>query len=150
MLFRSAVLGVDTGKRLPVVRSNIVRFGDWKKAHPDTQVLSQNTGTSRDYGRDPYGNYYTSESVSFGATFSDTRLHPKALVHGVEIDGQYKAYHDDALAGTVNDSFAGKDIVVTKTNIGEITFTSNGVPLPSIPGFWFSWLAVHPETGLYK
>jgi len=145
-----AVLGVHTGKKLPIVRSDVVRFGDWKKAHPDTKVLSEDTGVARSYGRDPYGDYYTSESVSFGATFKDTRLHPKALVHGIEIDGEFKAYHDDALSGTIRDTFAGVAIVITKTNSGEITFTADGEPLASIPGFWFSWLAVHPETELFK
>ncbi len=144
-----AVVGVHTGKKLSIVRSDVVRWGDWKKAHPDTKVLSRETGTSRDYGRDPYGDYYTSESVSFGAAFSDTRLHPKTLVHGIEIDGAYKAYADSALSGTITDTFAEKRIVVTKTVSGEITFTADGEPLSSIPGFWFSWFAVHPETELY-
>lgn len=145
-----AVLGVHTGKRLSVIRSDIIRFGDWKKAHPDTQVLSEDTGTIRSYGRDPYGDYYTSESVSFGASFNDTRLHPKALVHGIEIGGKHKAYHDDALTGTITDTFAGKSIVITKTDAGELRFTAGGEPLASIPGFWFSWLAVHSETELFK
>ncbi len=148
-----AVLGIHTGQKLAVVRSDVVRWGDWKRAHPDTNVLSQDTGTARDYGRDPYGDYYTSESVSFGATFNDTRLHPKALVHGIEINGQYKAYHDEAIktmTGTLKDTFAGKEIVITRTDSGEIRFTSDGEPLTSIPGFWFSWLAVHPKTELFK
>lgn len=145
-----AVLGVHTGKKLTVVRSDVVRFGDWKKAHPDTKVLSQDTGAIRSYGRDPYGDYYTSESVSFGASFSDTRLHPKALVHGIEIGGKHKAYHDDVLKGTVADTFAGKSIVVTRTDTGELRFTADGEPLASVPGFWFSWLAVHPKTELFK
>ena len=145
-----AVLGVHTGKKLSIVRSDVVRFGDWKQAHPDTKVLSQDTGALRDYGRDPYGDYYTSESVSFGATFNDTRLHPKALVHGIEIDGQYKAYSDETLSGTITDTFAGKEVSVTKDGSGQITFTADGEPLASIPGFWFSWLAVHPETELFK
>ena len=145
-----AVVGVHTGKKLSVVRSNVVRWGEWSKAHPDTLALSRDTGTSRDYGRDPYGDYYASESVSFGAAFSDTRLHPKALVHGIEIDGTYKAYADSALSGTITDKFAEKNIVVTKSASSEITFTADGEPLPSIPGFWFSWLAVHPETELHQ
>ena len=145
-----AVLGVHTGKKLPIVRSDVVRFGVWREAHPKTKVLSQDTGTARDYGRDPYGDYYTSESVSFGATFNDTRLHPKAMVHGIEIDGQYKAYHDDELSGSITDKFAGKTIVVTKNASGELHFTVDGQPLASIPGFWFSWLAVHPGTELFK
>jgi hypothetical protein len=144
-----AVLGVHTGKKLTVVRSDVVRFGDWKTAHPDTKVLSLDTGEPRDYGRDPYGEYYTNESVSFGAQFNDTRLHPKALVHGIEIGGEYKAYHDDALSGTITDTFVGKQIVISRNTAGELFFEANGAPLPSIPGFWFSWLAVHPGTFLY-
>ena len=146
-----AVLGVHTGKKLTIVRSDVVRFGDWKRAHPNTKVLSQDTGAVRSYGRDPYGDYYTSESVSFGATFTDTRLHPKALVHGIEIDGQNKAYHDDALnIGNTTDTFVGKNIAITKTDLGEIRFTADGKLLASIPSFWFSWLVVHPETELFK
>lgn len=145
-----AVLGVHTGKKLSIVRSDVARFGDWREAHSDTKVLSQDTGAIRSYGRDPYGDYYTSESVSFGASFSDTRLHPKALVHGIEIGGKHKAYHDDALTGTVTDTFVGKNIVITRTNTGELRFTADSEPLASIQGFWFSWLAVHPETELFK
>lgn len=145
-----AVLGVHTGKKLSIVRSDVARFGDWREAHSDTKVLSQDTGAIRSYGGDPYGDYYTSESVSFGASFNDTRLHPKALVHGIEIGGKNKAYHDDALTGTVTDTFAGKTVVITRTNTGELRFTADSEPLASIPGFWFSWLAVHSETELFK
>jgi len=145
-----AVVGPNTGEKLTIVRSDVVRWSDWKTAHPGTSVLSQDTGAVRNYGRDPYGDYYTSESVSFGATFTDTRLHPKALVHGIEINGQYKAYHDEAVSGTVTDTFAEHDIVITKTDSGAIAFTADGEALPSIPGFWFSWLAVHPDTELYR
>ena len=145
-----AVVGTHTGNRLPIVRSDVVRWGEWKEANPDTVVLSQDTGASRNYARDPYGDYYTNESVSFGATFNDDRLHPKDLVHGIEIDGQHKAYYDGALVGTVNDTFAGKAIEIVRTDSNQLTFAADGEPLSTIPGFWFSWLAVHPETELFK
>lgn len=146
------VVGVHTGKKLAVLPSDIIRFGDWKKLHPDTRVLSSDTGTLRDYGRDPYGDYYTSESVSFGANFRDTRLHPKTLVHGIELDGSYKAYAEGVLkeSGEIEDTFAGKTIRATRTDLGNIRFEADGTPITSIPSFWFSWLAVHPETELYK
>lgn len=146
-----AVVGPHTGQELSVVRSDIVRFGDWKENHPDTQVLSRDTGSSRSYDRDPYRGYYTSDSVSFGASFDDDRLHPKELVHGIEIDGQFKAYHDEALSvGTTTDEFADQKIVVTRSEAGEVSFTADGEPVSSIPGFWFSWVAVHPDTKLYQ
>lgn len=146
-----AVLGVNTGEKLTIMPSDIVRWSDWKKLHPDTKVLSADTGTARDYGRDPYGDYYTSESVSFGASFSDTRLHPKALVAGIEINGKYKAYSIEALnVGETRDTFEGKDVVVNKDSAGRITVSALGERVPHIPSFWFSWLAVHPETELFK
>lgn len=148
-----AVVGIHTGAKLTIVPSDITRWSDWKKAHPETTVLSTDTGASRNYGRDPYGDYYTSESVSFGATFRDTRLHPKALVHGIELKGKFKAYSDEALkaaGGEIKDSFAGAAIRAIPTNGGGVRFEAEGKPLPSIPGFWFSWIAVHPETELYQ
>lgn len=146
-----AVLGPNTGERLEIVRSDTVSWGDWKKLHPSTLVLSQDTGALRSYGADPYGDYYTNESVSFGATFNDDRLHPKSFVLGIEIDGRYKAYHREALpTGETVDTFAGKEIAITKNDAGAIRMTANGAELPYIGGFWFSWLAVHPETELFK
>lgn len=147
----TAVVGTHTGEKLSIIPSDIVRWEDWKTLHPDTKALSEDTGAARDYGRDPYGNYYTSESVSFGAQFSDDRLHPKAMVAGIEIAGAHKAYHIDALAvGQTVDSFAGTDIVVTKDMAGRISISGSGKRIPHIPGFWFSWLAAHPNTELYK
>lgn len=145
-----AVLGVHTGKKLSVVRSDVVRWGDWRKENPNTRALSQDTGALRSYGLDPYGDYYTSESVSFGATFNDSRLHPKALVHGIEINGKYKTYADESIKGGETDVFAGKNVSITRTEAGGVRFTADGEPLVSIPSFWFSWLAVHPETELFK
>lgn len=146
-----AVVGAHTGDRLPIVRSSTVRFGDWVKEHPNTKVLSRDTGTVRLYGQDPYGDYYTSESVSFGATFRDERLHPKAFVLGVELDGSFKAYHKDALPeGEITDTVNRKEIVIRKNSIGEVEMEVDGVELPYTGSFWFSWLAVHEDTELYK
>jgi len=39
-------------KTFPMVETT---WRSWKKEHPDTLVLSLNTGYSRDYNRDPYG-----------------------------------------------------------------------------------------------
>ncbi|QSH39116.1 DUF3179 domain-containing protein [Candidatus Kaiserbacteria bacterium] len=144
-----AVTGVHTGKRLTIVPSDTVKFGDWKKQYPETQVLSKDTGAIRIYGRDPYGDYYTNRDVSFGATFSDARLHPKEYVLGVEHEGNFKAYVADSLpVGVTTDTFAGETITITKSEIGEVRMNIGDTPFSYIGGFWFSWLAVHPETEL--
>jgi len=148
-----AVLGEFTGTKLSIVPSDVVRYGEWKGLHTDTEVLSRDTGTTRIYGSDPYDGYYTSESVSFGATFNDKRLHPKEFVLGVEVNGLFKAYQKDKLpVGTTEDSFAGKTLNIQKNTAGVVNITdkNTGSEVPIIGGFWFSWLAVHPETQLYK
>jgi len=142
-----AVKGRHTGERLTIYPSDTVKFSEWVEAHPDTQVLSQDTGTARAYGTDPYEGYYTSTEVSFGATFDDERAHPKTYVLGVEYDGNFKAYVSDSIkVGETTDQFAGKSVTITKTQAGEVRMQLDGEPLPFIGGFWFSWLAVHPET----
>ena len=144
-----AVLGELTGTRLSIVPSDTVRYGDWVRNNPNTRVLSRNTGTTRTFGFDPYGDYYTNTNVSFGASFTDNRLHPKAFVLGVERDGNFKAYHKDAIPeGSTTDTFAGETIAIER-NGDMIRLTVAGEPLPFIGGFWFSWVAVHPETELF-
>jgi hypothetical protein len=146
-----AVSGPNTGEKLKIITSDIVRWGDWKKVYPNAKVLSTDTGTGRNYSQDPYGDYYTSQSVSFGASFNDNRLHPKALVIGIEINGKQKAYHVEVLPkGETVDNFIGKEIVINKDSLGRVRISANGEEIPTVWGFWFSWLAVHPDTELFK
>ena len=62
-------------KVLPVV---ITSWNDWLTAHPDTTVLSLDTGFDRDYrpGR-PYGQYFASPELMFPVVVRDRRLDPK-------------------------------------------------------------------------
>lgn len=145
-----AVLGINTGERLNVIPSDTSRYEDWKKAHPNTKILSRSTGVVRDYGRDPYGDYYTSEAQYFATSHSSDELHPKAFVLGVELNGQYKAYDVTAIPeGESTDTFAGETITLRKNDLGVRLFIEEK-EVPYISGFWFSWVAVHPETEVYK
>ncbi len=149
----TAVVGPRSGQKLKIVRSDTVRFGDWKKEYPNTKILSKETGVLRAYGTDPYGSYYESEDVSFGANFSDGRLHPKEFVLGIEVKGEFKAYPLGELnVGVTVDSFAGSEILIEKSSIDEVVIKdkNTGEHVPHIGSFWFAWLAVHPTTELYK
>ncbi|MBI4160268.1 DUF3179 domain-containing protein, partial [Candidatus Wolfebacteria bacterium] len=50
-----AIVGEMTGTQLKVLPSDQIRFGDWRKFHPSGEVLSRDTGATRFYGQDPYG-----------------------------------------------------------------------------------------------
>ncbi len=60
-----AVVGEQTGTKLKVLPFDQMRFGKWKEQYPDGEVLSRDTGATRFYGHDPYGNYYTTPGVFF-------------------------------------------------------------------------------------
>ena len=151
-LLGEGIVGEFTGKKLKVLPSDTIKYGDWKSKYKDTKVLSRDTGAIRAYGVDPYGDYYTDSSVSFGATFNDDRLHPKEIVLGIEIKGKYKAYKKDALViGDTSDIFNGVSLLITKDEVGQVRIVKKetGEEVPITAGFWFAWLAVHPNTELY-
>lgn len=111
-----AIVGELAGAKLDRVPIDTLEWGAWKKLHPNTLVLSPDTGFRRTYGQDPYGDYYSSRSVFFPIDNEDSRLHPKAVVYGVESIGAAKAYPDSELAKViiVNDVVGGTPLLATR------------------------------------
>lgn len=88
-----ALVGDLTGKTLTQLPAQIVSFEQFAKAFPDGKILSQTTGYSRDYGRNPYVGYDDINQKPFlfrGKT--DERLRPMEKVITVRIDNAFKAY----------------------------------------------------------
>ena len=70
-------------------------WGEWKKIHPDTKVLSLNTGHRRDYGEGvAYHDYFATDRLMFNVPKLDERLKNKEEVLIIRIDG----YKEDPLA----------------------------------------------------
>ncbi len=69
----------------PVIWTTWERFRD---VYPDGEVLTERTGFSRDYDRDPYGSYnpregyYADEGTMFNTMTDDDRHHPKDVFIG--------------------------------------------------------------------
>ena len=72
---------VDKGitlERLSVVTTT---WNEWRRRHPDTTVLSLNTGHNRDYGEGvAYDDYFSNDRLMFHTPFNDTRLKNKQEV----------------------------------------------------------------------
>ena len=153
-----AIVGEMTGTRFKILPSDIARFGDWKRQNPDGEVLSRDTGAIRFYGRDPYGDYYTTPGVYFPVSNTDNRLEEKDLILGIVIGDKAKAYFPDAVkgAGTVKDTFAGKNIVLEYDKDLDVVRIYEKKPdgtrerINPITSFWFAWAAAHPDTELLK
>ena len=69
---------------LPVVQST---WEAWKSLHPDTTVVTFNTGHDRNYRRNPYGAYNNNNAIWFPQSFIDPRRPLKENVLGI-VEGE--------------------------------------------------------------
>ncbi len=130
----TAVVGELTGQRLEFYPSELMTWGDWKRAYPDSEVLTRSTGYDRDYDNPPYDGYDASPSIWFPVTGVDDRLHAKTRVTGVEVDPEtFGAYPDDAVVehGPINDEIGGVPLLVVANpeagnTVGVFRRDSNG------------------------
>ncbi len=117
-----AIVGELSGMMLEKIPIDTVTWGEWRAKHPDTLVLSRNTGFIRPYGSSPYGDYDSSQEIYFPVDNLDKRLHPKAFVYGIDINGKYKAYPWDEVKNVrvINDEFAGKRLLIVSTETNAV------------------------------
>lgn len=154
-ILSQAVTGPMKGAVLPAVAVTHTTWGDWRNRHPDTLVLSQETGFNRNYQANPYDGYERDSSIMFPVRFRAEGYHPKEQVLGLVLDGKARAYPFVELAkgsGEVSDVLAGKNIYVRYSHNHQSAevFDAEGNTLPGVTLFWFAWHAFHPETGIYR
>ena len=76
-----AIVGELTGTRLRAVASVTLSFEQFRARHPQGRVLSRDTGSTRDYGRNPYEGYdRPDEEPLLLEGDADRRLPPKERV----------------------------------------------------------------------
>jgi hypothetical protein len=151
-----AIVGEQSGVRLDRLPYDVLTYANWKKDHPDGEVLSKRTGQFRNYSTDPYGDYYTSEGVWFRVDNTDDRYHDKAPSWGVIVDNVAKVYLQEELEkgpAQFPDTVGNVPVQVT-FNPDNVTLYIERLDTKEevIPfyGFWFSWVSVHPETEVYQ
>lgn len=77
------VIGPLAGKGIELEFMSVVTtsWGEWKSRHPQTKVLSLNTGHRRDYGEGvAYQQYFSTDELMFSTPFKDRRLKNKQEV----------------------------------------------------------------------
>ncbi len=79
---------VDKGIKLKPRYVVTTTWGQWKERHPDTTVLSLDTGHRRDYGEGvAYRDYFATDELMFTTPFSDKRLKNKDEVFVLRFGG---------------------------------------------------------------
>ena len=147
-----AIVGELTGQTLTAISLDTVVWLDYKNSNPNAKVLSQDTGINRNYGRDPYGNYYENSFLLFPVDNEDDTIHPKTIIFGIEHEGNFKAYKEDDLInlGTIEDTIGETNIIVTRNDAGIVTITADGKELVKERDMRFAWYAFHPTTLLFE
>jgi hypothetical protein len=84
-MLRGARCGPRDGAQLTMVPVLEMLWDGWRSLHPDTRVVSSNTGFGRDYTFYPYGNYDRPENsqLLFPMPAFDTSRPPKERVLGI-------------------------------------------------------------------
>lgn len=151
-----AISGAYKGQTLQQLPAQYTRWQDWLKQHPQTLILSRDTGFRRDYTRSPYGDYDQSAALYFPVDFLSRAYHPKERVLGVELNGQFKAYPFAELAkhgvsGEISDQLAGQSLTITydaAARSGRI-WLKDGKELAVTNSFWFAWYTFHKDGEVF-
>jgi len=153
-LMRKAISGPMRGMQLKMLPLEHTSWKRWRSMHPDTLVLSTDTGYLRDYQADPYAGYAQDKELYFPIANLDPRYHPKQQTLGLEIDGRFKAYpfvELDKAGGRVSDSLAGQALTVSYDRESRSAWVKDGSgrTLATVTTFWFAWMAFHPESKVF-
>lgn len=151
-----AIGGPLKGQELKQVNTQRMALGTWKGLHPETLVLTTNTGYTRNYRTSPYGSYDFESKTYFPVAHTNNTLHNKEWVIGIENKGVYKAYPLKRLAKLrkrqLVDTVGGETFTLTWDKKAEnvVIKDAAGNEIVGLQMFWFAWVAFHPDTGIFK
>ena len=145
----TAVVGDRTGEKLAIYNSQLMTFQDFKKKWPNGQVLSTDTGHSRDYSFYPYRDYNDSEDIFFPISVKDTRLPTKEIMYVVNAYEHSVAFPVKQLSSSIVSIAVGDNKVSANLIDGEVIVKdSSGKILPGYNEMWFSWATQHQKDGV--
>lgn len=99
----SAIDGPMKGSSLRELHTIWTTWSEWRTIHPETRVLTEETGHVRRYGDDPYGGYnpragyYASKETLFPSLVETDREPPKTVVIGARSTSEAIAFNKTTL-----------------------------------------------------
>jgi hypothetical protein len=126
------------------------RWGKWRDRHPDTLVLSAETGFAYDYTEDRYADYRDSTRLFMPVSATDERVHAKTVVFGFDLASGAVAYTESVLEGDdgYRHELNGEEAEITLHDDGSVTLLRGDEIFYPTRLFWFAWYTFHPGTDL--
>ncbi|MGH3864377.1 DUF3179 domain-containing protein [Actinokineospora sp.] len=158
-----AIRGPHKGQRLASVPLVWTSWKAWRTTHPDTLVLSTETGSLRRYGSDPYGSYprrsgyYVEGGPFFPVLATDDRFGAKDIVIGIRAGDATVAVHrelvrrEKSVPVTVGGTrlTAEWDEALETARVTGADNTADGA-VDVLDAMWFAWYAFHPDTEVLR
>ncbi|PJE65197.1 hypothetical protein COU91_03105 [Candidatus Saccharibacteria bacterium CG10_big_fil_rev_8_21_14_0_10_47_8] len=145
-----ALAGRHFGQKLELVKFQLLTVGEIKSKYSNAQIMSENTGHSRDYARNPYSGYEDSDDFFFSPSDTDKRYPSKSIFVVFDVDGTSVAVpwlelkNEQVYDTQVN----GQTIKLSKSD-NELTITkSDGAEIPFYFEMWFSWAVQYQDKGV--
>jgi len=144
------IVGPMTDEHLELVPVSMSRWAKWRERHPDTLVLSTETGFDLDYTKDRYADYRDSTSLFMPVSATDERVHAKTVVFGFDLASGAVAYAGSVLQenGAYRHELNGEDTEITLHDDGSVTMRRGNQTFYPTRLFWFAWYTFHPGTDL--
>lgn len=148
-----AISGPLKGRGLRPLPAVHTTWGEWRFRHPDTLVLSTDTGYRRNYGVDPYAGYRAQR----WRAADHSGLARQDLVIGVRIGDQARAYPFSELArgqvaGQIQDRFGHRRLTIdfdARTGSYRI-HTADPAGVLNTLAYWFAWRSFYPHTQIWR
>lgn len=152
-----AISGPYAGEKIQQLYLEHLTWSEWVEKAPNTKVLSEQQGFTRDYRKDPYRGYENSKQLFFKVARKIPReFHTKERVLGVVINGRSKAYPHIELRkhgrASFVDNVGGERLKILwneKTNT-VLAEKESGEPQVATVAFWFAWYSFYPNTEVFR
>lgn len=144
----------NSGIQLDFANVVTTNWVEWRTLHPDTTVLSLNTGHSRDYGEGvAYSSYFATDKLMFQVSRHDKRLSNKDEVLVLRLPGRPPLAISMAYLRKrpkFETTHSGLSISIDTNRVGATSVTVDGKPFPAHRSFWFAWHTQFPESTLIR
>lgn len=155
------VSGERKGDVLEGLRVFWTTWGRWSDEHPETLVLTDETGYVRNYDRDPYGSYshgsdsdpaagyYVDDDVLYPLMNEAGKFGPKEVFVCARDPRNAVAFRKESLRdeGEATIETESREYVATyDKTLDTATVERDGAPLIAFDAMWFAWSAFYPGT----
>ena len=149
-----AIAGPRRGEALVAVPLAMATWGEWRQAHPGTEVLAADRGRLLSVpDKQPYGDYDKNKRLLFPANSQAARLlHPKEVVFGVTLpEGKVAITQRRLLRDSpISVPLGGLQLTWTRQADGSVTVVreDDSTDVLAHRMFWFAWYSFNTDTAL--